>query len=283
MTKHLISRRRFLTCAGAGGLGLAGYAGLMEPFRLVIGRHECKTSAPNPGLPLKVLHLADLHASWAVSLGFIEEAVQLGLQLKPDLICLTGDYITCKYEAFDAYGRVLAKLSAAAPAFACLGNHDGGRYSRAHGGYETTQEIRRFFQQCRIQLLDNRCAALRINGRQVILSGLADIWSENVNLAAAFPDAQADGAAVRLVLSHNPDTKELLRFFRWDLLLCGHTHGGQVVLPWLGAPWAPVRDKRFIAGLCSWDNRWLHITPGIGNVHGFRFNCPPEVSLITVT
>jgi len=282
MTTPLISRRRFLACAGAAGLGLPGYAGLVEPFRLVIGRHECTTRAPEPGLPFKILHLSDLHASWAVSLGFIEEAVQLGLQLQPDLICLTGDFITGKYEAFDAYARVLAKLSAAAPAFACLGNHDGGRYSKAHGGYQTTQTIRQFLQQSRIQLLDNRCAAIRIKGRDVQLSGLADIWAEDVNLPAAFPRAEAGGPAARIVLSHNPDSKEMLRSYPWDLLLCGHTHGGQVVLPWLGAPWSPVRDKRFIAGLYPWDNRWLHITPGVGNVHGFRFNCPPEVSLITV-
>jgi hypothetical protein len=64
--------------------------------------------------------------------------------------------------------------------------------------------------------------------------------------------------------------------------LCGHTHGGQIVLPLIGAPWAPVRDKRFIAGLYSWENRWIHITRGVGNVHGGRFNCPPEVSLLTL-
>jgi len=263
-------------------MGLAGYAGLVEAFRLVVGRHECKTRAPLPGVPLKLLHLSDFHASWAVSLGFIDKAVQLGLQLKPDLICLTGDFITGKYQAFDAYSRVLAKLSAAAPAFACLGNHDGGRYSKAHGGYETTQAVSQFLQQSGIQLLHNRCATIRIKGREVKLSGLADIWAEDVNLPAAFPAADAGGAAARIVLSHNPDTKDFLKYHPWDLLLCGHTHGGQVVLPWLGAPWAPVRDKRFIAGLYSWDNRWLHVTPGIGNVHGFRFNCPPEVSLLTV-
>jgi predicted MPP superfamily phosphohydrolase len=55
-----------------------------------------------------------------------------------------------------------------------------------------------------------------------------------------------------------------------------------VVLPGLGAPWTPVRDKRFIAGMYSWDNRWIHITRGVGNVHGLRFNCPPEVSLVTL-
>jgi len=282
MTRTRISRRQFLACAGAGGFGLAGYGGLVEPFRLEIGRHECKTRLPAPDRPLKVLHLSDLHASWAVSLGFIESAVELGLQLKPDLVCITGDFISDQFAEFDAYARVLSKLSAAAPVFACLGNHDGGYWSAIHGGYPSTQPVRQLLQRSGIELLHDRCTALRLNGRDVKVTGLADAWAEPLNLAAAFPPAEAGGATARILLSHNPDTKEFLKFKPWDLLLCGHTHGGQVVLPWLGAPWAPVRDKRFLAGMYSWDNRWIHITRGVGNVHGFRFNCPPEISLITV-
>ena len=142
--------------------------------------------------------------------------------------------------------------------------------------------VRQLLQQSRIELLHNRCATLRLKGRDVKLTGLADAWSEDLNLAAAFPPEEAAGAATRILLSHNPDTKEFLKFNPWDLLLCGHTHGGQVVLPWLGAPWAPVRDKRFLAGMYSWEHRCIHITRGVGNVHGVRFNCPPEVSLINL-
>jgi hypothetical protein len=282
MTKNGISRRRFLACAGAGGFGLSGYAGLVEPFRLEIGRHECKTRLPLPDRPLKILHMSDFHASWAVSLGYIDKAVELGLQLKPDLVCLTGDFISDQYAEFDAYARVLSKLSAARPVFACLGNHDGGRWSASRRGFDSSQPVRRLLEQSQIELLHNRSTTLRLNGRALRLTGLADIWSEPLNLASAFPPGDSDGAEVRLLLSHNPDSKDFLKFKPWDLMLCGHTHGGQVVLPWLGAPWAPVRDKRFLAGMYSWDNRWIHITRGVGNVHGFRFNCPPEVSLITV-
>jgi hypothetical protein len=282
MTPPLFNRRKFLACLGAGGLGLACDVGLFEPFRLKVGRHECKIRSSASLPPVKILHLSDLHASWAVSLGFIQEAVELGLQLKPDLICLTGDFITHQYADFDAYARVLAKLSAAAPVFACLGNHDGGGWAGIHGGYTSTQPVRQLLQQSRIELLHNRCAALRLNGRDIKITGVADAWAENVDLPAAFPASEAGGGATRILLSHNPDTKEFLKFHPWDLLLCGHTHGGQIVLPLLGAPWTPVRDKRFIAGMYSWENRWIHITRGVGNVHGGRFNCPPEVSLVTL-
>ena len=226
--------------------------------------------------------MSDFHASWAVSLGFIEEAVELGLRIEagPDLP--DRRFYHPQYAAFDAYARVLAKLSAAAPAFACLGNHDGGRWTVAHGGYASTQPVRQLLQKGRIELLHDRCASLRLNGRDVKITGVADAWSENVDLATAFPPSEAGGSAARILLSHNPDTKEFLKFHPWDLMLCGPTHGGQIVLPLIGAPWTPVRDKRSIAGLHSSDRRWIHITRGIGNVHGARFNCPPEVSLVTL-
>ena len=70
--------------------------------------------------------------------------------------------------------------------------------------------------------------------------------------------------------------------YPWDLMLSGHTHGGQLWIPFIGAPFAPVRDKRFVKGLVRWQNRWVHVTKGVGNLHGMRLNCPPEVSLLTL-
>ncbi len=68
--------------------------------------------------------------------------------------------------------------------------------------------------------------------------------------------------------------------YPWDLMLCGHTHGGQLSLPVIGTPFAPVRDKKYVAGLHKWNNKQIHITRGVGNVLGLRFNCPPEVSVL---
>ena len=87
---------------------------------------------------------------------------------------------------------------------------------------------------------------------------------------------------IRIVLSHNPDTKKPLAAYGWDLLLCGHTHGGQIGLPFFSARFAPVKDKRFIAGLYQWQGRHLHITKGVGSGFRIRFNCRPEVSLLTL-
>ncbi len=276
-----ISRRTFLAKAGFGGAALAGYAGLFEPGWLDIGRHEINTGGG--GETIKILHLADLHASWCVSLSRIEQAIECGLQLQPDLICVTGDFITTRFDDVDGYCRILSRLANAAPAFACLGNHDGGCWAELHRGRAKTDWVRNLLRKSRIELLHNRSTNLRVKDRQIRLVGLGDRYAFEVHPERAFPPATADRLPYSIVLSHNPDTKEVLAPFPWDLMLCGHTHGGQFWLPLIGAPFAPVKDKRFIAGLYCWQNRRIHITKGIGTIWGLRFNCRPEVSLLTLT
>ena len=65
-------------------------------------------------------------------------------------------------------------------------------------------------------------------------------------------------------------------------MLCGHTHGGECDLAFFGTPFAPVKDKRYVRGLHPWKDRWIHTTKGVGSLYGVRFNCRPEVSLLTL-
>ena len=276
-----ISRRTFLAATGLCGTALTGYAASLEPSWLDIGRHEIKTGGG--GESINILHLADFHASWCVSLSQIEQAVECGLQLKPDLICLTGDFITTRFEDLDGYCAVLSRLSGAAPTFASLGNHDGGHWAGRHGGHSDTAWVRALLQKSRIELLHNRSMDLRVKDRPIRLVGVGDRYAYEVQPERAFPKPTAIAAPYCIVLSHNPDTKEVLARYAWDLMLCGHTHGGQCCLPLLGVPFAPVKDKRFIAGLYDWQNRRIHITKGVGNIWGLRFNCRPEVSLLTLS
>ena len=115
--------------------------------------------------------------------------------------------------------------------------------------------------------------------------GLADYWAKEFDPAKAFESRAGQDnqtAPPTIVLSHNPDSKDPLSQYPWDLLLSGHTHGGQISLPWIGQPLAPVRDKRFVRGLHRWNERWIHVTAGLGSLHKMRFNCPPEISCITL-
>jgi predicted MPP superfamily phosphohydrolase len=249
---------------------------------LGIGRHNVAVGKNRNAEPLKVLQLSDFHASRFVSLDFIEKAVRLGLSLKPDLVLLTGDFITRKFDQFDRYTEILSATTKAAPCFACLGNHDGGSWARDRHGYADTDSVRNLLLKSGVELLHNRATHLRVKDRNVRLVGLGDWWAEEFDPGTAFAGAAPDQNETVVVLSHNPDTKDLLRSYPWDVLVCGHTHGGQFYLPLMGTPFAPVRDKRFVKGLHRWEGRWIHITKGVGNLLGVRFNCRPEVSLLTL-
>jgi hypothetical protein len=272
------SRRKFL--AGALGAAAAGFIDVkwLEPRWLAVGRHELELGNTG-GSPVRLLHLSDFHASEHVSLNFIQTAVTKGLQLKPDLICLTGDFITWRYDAFPRYADILKPLADAAPTFAVLGNHDGGRWVGA-AGYPDTEHVRELLSRARIELLHNRATTIRIQGRAFDLVGVGDSWAEELDAEAAFARPREGSATI--LLSHNPDTKDQLRGHPWDLMLCGHTHGGQCDLVFFGTPFAPVADKRFVKGLHRWNDRWIHITKGVGSLYGMRLNCRPEVSLLTL-
>lgn len=279
MNRPRISRRKFLAGLCVAGLGTAAYMRWCEAGWLQVGRHSVALHA---GLPqVRILHLSDLHASPVVSLAQINEAIQLGLSLEPDLVCLTGDFITWKYDHFDEFGSLLKHLSKRAPCFACLGNHDGGRWS-ARRGYRDTSKVAAMLDKSGIVLLHNASATVNINYRRLRVVGVGDLWAGDLEPGKAFSGVQTSLGETIVLLSHNPDTKDDMRDYPWDLMLCGHTHGGQLWLPLIGAPFAPVRDKRFVKGLVPWNGRWVHVTKGVGNIHGLRLNCPPEISLLTL-
>jgi predicted MPP superfamily phosphohydrolase len=252
------------------------YPCFLEPRWLDV-THRRVALARKPERPVRILHISDLHASIFVPLSMIDHAVTLGLAQKPDLICVTGDFITHR-EGFDpgAYAGVLQRLSAAAPTFAVLGNHDGGEWARYRMGYRDHKLVERILEDSRIELLHNR--SMKSHG--LTLVGVGDLWSDEIRSGRAF--SGVNGAAPLVLLAHNPDSKDVLRARPWDLMVSGHTHGGQVIVPFEGTRYAPVKDKRYVAGLKAWGTRQIYVTRGVGNVGGVRFRCRPEVSVLTV-
>jgi predicted MPP superfamily phosphohydrolase len=214
----------------------------------------------------------------------IASAIRAGLALNPDVICVTGDFVTARYAPAWDYLSVLRQLSSAAPTLACLGNHDGGPSSlRHHGGYPTTQETRDLLAKADIRLLMNDVVTLSIRGQPVQFVGVGDFWSGDCNPALAFARLAGEPRYPRVVLNHNPDAKLLFNEHAWDLMLCGHTHGGQISIPFVGTPFAPVVDKRYVEGLRPWNGRLLYVNRGVGSLYGIRLNCRPEVALLTLT
>jgi predicted MPP superfamily phosphohydrolase len=275
-----VTRRQWIHLAAAGGLTASGsalYARTVEPMWFDVT--HTPVFLPKLRYRFRALHLADLHSSRSVPTPLLREAVRTAVRTKPDVIFLTGDYIST-LRAYDAAGLVelFRRLSDAAPAFAVMGNHDSSDDGYGHASLRSTQPMREL-QRGGVRVLHNRSEAVEIKGQQVRLVGLGDLW----NRSEFVPDdafAEAAGDLPTILLAHNPDTKDKVLDQPWDLMLSGHTHGGQVVLPLIHPYWLPVRDQRFIAGLYGWQNRQLFITRGVGSPTGIRFRCRPEVSVL---
>ncbi len=274
----MITRRKLLWTAGAALGGAAVYPVIVEPRWLEVTRTGLRLGR-GWNSPIRVLHLTDFHASWLVPFSNIHRAIALGLAERPDLICLTGDFITFR-SGFDveAYVSALRRLASARPTFAVLGNHDGGRWAMERGGYPDHTAVERVLAAAGVRLLHNRSERVSVRGIDLTVVGVGDLWSEELEAAKAFRDATGQGPV--LMLSHNPDSKDVLGMFRWDLMLCGHTHGGQVMVPFEGPYFAPVADKRFVAGLRGWHGRQIYVSRGVGSLGSVRFRCRPEVSIL---
>jgi predicted MPP superfamily phosphohydrolase len=274
-----MKRRAFLFTLTAGAAG--GYSRYLEPRWLELNHVRCSLPGFAPAKPVRIAHLSDLHACPNVPNELIEEAVQLVTRARPDFICVTGDFVSWRGGFERAwYIRTLSRLAAAAPTYATLGNHDGGVWSHKNGvGWESSLLVGDLVKEAGLRLLMNESIRINAGERPLNIVGLGDLWAMEFAPERAFASAQPGPT---IVLSHNPDTKDALKDYSWELMLSGHTHGGQVVIPGIGAPWTPVRDKRYIEGLKPWGARQLHVSRGVGNARGVRFNCRPEVNLLTL-
>lgn len=235
---------------------------------------------------LRVAFLADTHYGPGVPLVYLQHVVGMVNDLGADLILLGGDYVQRYWQWVSPNASavvrrgvgVFAKLRAPLGVFAVLGNHDN--FSAQRG------EILGALAHAGVRALENTGIWLERGGSSARLRvcGVGDISTSRPDLPAALGDAGPEETA--LVVTHNPDLVEELFDPRLGLVLCGHTHGGQVVIPGLG--WAPVVPSRF-------GQRYLHglrrgpsgapvfITRGVGTVlPPIRVNCPPEVALLTL-
>lgn len=250
----------------------------IEPNWIGLGVHRVPL-LPVGAERIRILQISDLHASDEIPLDFIEHAVELGLQQKPDVVCLTGDFITARWNEWNAYSRILERLSKVAPTYGTTGNHDGGQWHEQHGGYNRPTNVIEMLEKANVRVLMNASCKVAVpNKNPFELLGFGDLWAKDFipgNLLS--PRKQQ---IPRIVMSHNPDTKDSIEKSDWDLMLSGHTHGGQLTLPWGSTPFAPVKDKRFVRGLHQWQNHWLHITKGVGSLRNMRLNCFPEISLV---
>jgi len=277
-----ISRRGFLKAAGGvlagslfGASGTAYYSLAIEPERVQVEQ----ITITIPRLPqafegLRAVQISDLHYKPYVQLDYLERCFGLVNELNPDLILMTGDYVHESAVAINELVPALSGLEASLGVFAVAGNHD----------YWTDIDvIRAGFQAAGIPFLTNENVQVERDGMQLAICGLDDAWAGTPDLDQAVAGVAAE--TVRILLAHEPDQAVWwLAYDMIDLQLSGHSHGGQVCLPFIGAPVLPVDARLYSAGLYQVKTGQLYVNRGLGVAPlPIRFNCPPEITEITLT
>lgn len=283
--KPSLTRKRFLkilaVCVVGVGVGGALYASFLEPYWLVVERH-CLKFGSNQSAPagLRIVHLSDFHRSKIVPDSYLRECISKANELKPDLILMTGDYIMGKEKWANSLGDLLEPLRANLGVYATLGNHDGGKWAAAYGGILKTSVVKDELEKAGIRVLVNESVEVNYHGKRITLVGLGDLWAGQFDLPLGFQGVET--SQFTIALSHNPDTIEELQNYPADLIFCGHTHGGQVRIPFWGPPILPIEDKQYAAGIYQVGEQVAYVNRGVGLLKRIRFNCRPEIACIDI-
>ncbi len=277
--------RRAFIAAGVGTLlaggSTAAYARYVEPYWATVETVDMDI----PNLPdqlegRRIVHLTDLHLCRKESSDYLRRQIDRVAELDPEIVFLTGDYITGYHSSLlDRLVELVSKLRTPAGVWAVLGNHDWGVYSgwrSRNVGPLHADRVTETLEKSGITVLRNQSARIDLAGQPVQIVGLEDLWSNRCHPPAAF--AGIDYSQPTIVLAHNPDTIDLLDDVSFDWLLCGHTHGGQVRIPFYGAPMLPIHNRQYDAGRFEIGSRRLYVNRGLGHTLPVRFNCRPEIT-----
>jgi uncharacterized protein len=270
-----------LSSAAVGALALVGDSILLEPNRPRVVRQDLFLSRwPERLNGFTVAHLSDFHYDPYFSVHPLHAAIPMVNSLRPDLIVLTGDFVTKPWagddrkaaNAAEPCARLLRQMSAPHGLWAVLGNHDEGTDHR---------HVTRALRAENIQVLANQSQAIEREGARIWLAGVNDVLSRTADLSKTLRRVPADEAVI--LLAHEPDFADETAKFPIDLQLSGHSHGGQVRIPFLPPLYLPKMAKKYILGTYRVGPLTLYTTAGLGTIGvAMRLNCPPEITLLTL-
>ncbi len=272
------ARRRFLkisATAAVVGLGTPAYAYEVEPAFPKVTRHDIKIAGwPSSAAGLKIGQLSDLHCQDSRAVARTANAVQMLLGQNPDIVFLTGDYISSGQDTnwANAAANALAPLrNVPRGVFAVLGNHD---YASGHAA-----ELTALLEQVGFCVLRNRAVPLPMTHNLWI------VGMESLSVSAEDPIQAMQGVpadAVKILLIHEPDYADEAPH-GFSLQFSGHSHAGQVRVPGLPPLYCPTFGRRYPEGLQQAQNHLVYTTRGVGMMGPqMRFCCPPEVTVLTL-
>src|SRR5436305_5028423 len=256
----------------ASGLAQIARAAFAEPYQLAVERHAVGLKRlPREMDGLKIVHLSDIHHGPFTAREQVERAVEVANSLQPDIIALTGDYISHEREYVRPCAEMLGRLRARCGIFACLGNHDN---------WVDAALVKDLFRAECIRVLVNEGLRFEDRGASFWLAGVDDTMVGLEDLPLALAGSRDD--EMKLLLAHNPVILRRAARAGVDLVLSGHTHGGQVT--WRSEKSRSGRPRRrMLRGLGRRGNTQIYVTRGLGTVVlPIRYGCPPEVSVLAL-
>ena len=276
------TRRKFIRVAAAAGVAaLAADTALIEPNHPRIVRKEIalrRWPARLDGFTIALL--SDFHYDPYFSVHPLRASIDIINELHPALVALTGDFVSVPSfgkhakaaSAAEPCAQLLRQMKAPYGLWAVMGNHDV---------LTDSHRVTNSLGSVGIQVLDNRSVPIEGNGARFWLSGVDDVLEGSADLDATLHDIPANESVV--LLAHEPDYADYVARYPVDLQLSGHSHGGQVRVPFVGPLWLPDLGKRYVWGLYKIGGLTLYTNPGLGTVGApVRMNCPPEITLLTL-
>lgn len=276
------SRRNFILGSGVFAAGMVLYSGEIARHELdIVNRTIGIRDLPSAFDGFRIVQISDIHLDEFTESYFLERVVQRVNDLKADLVVLTGDFVTRGSVTFFAAHHAafrcaeILRMLTAPQIFAVLGNHDV-----AVNASLVIEALTRF----RIPVLVNQHVAIERGDSRLWLGGLEDPGTSHPDMNLTVPESP-DGPVI--LMAHEPDYADMVirhpRGKLVDLMLAGHSHGGQVRLPLAGPLILPPMGQKYIQGYFRFDQMQLYVNRGIGTVGlPFRLNCPPEVTVLTL-
>ena len=276
-----LTRRDFLKLSGQFLLGVLGgtlYSTVIEPQWFDIENFVLTLPRLPRSFPgFRLVQLSDIHAGEQWMPAQLDSVVEKVIALEPDMVAITGDFVysspAMTDEILTRTESALASLSAHFPVFAVMGNHDH---------WWDVDRVRAALSRSNVVELNNGVHTLTRDGESLYLCGVDDIYERKDDLNQVLDQLPNDGCAI--LLAHEPDFADISAATgRFDLQISGHSHGGQVIVPFVGPIVLPRHGKKYPIGLYQVGRMMQYTNRGLGMVYPYvRFMCRPEITLFTL-
>jgi len=265
-------KRGFLSSLGIG-ITCAVYGVLIERTYVEVNKIEIRlVNLPSEFEGFSIVQLSDFHHGKFISLKYIKKCLKLAAELRPDILALTGDYVDTEEDYIVPLAESLKPYATSIPTYAVLGNHEY---------WADAKFIAEKLKSAGVNVLLNQNVPLQRNGARIWLLGIDDVEGD-FRPRTAVRGINKD--EVKILLAHNPCSIDSAVKNEIDLLLCGHTHGGQITLPLLGPIFLNgTNGKRYPSGLFQVEKTQMYVSKGLGvSILPLRFRTRPEITYFKI-